>query len=63
MPILSRYIFEIVCPTGWEQSWGYELFGFALFVSPPMIVFVTIDFVCSSGCCGSIELVNKGVSK
>lgn len=62
MPILSRYIFAIVCPTGWEQSWGYALFGFVPFVSPPMTVFVTIDFACSSGCCGRIELVKDDVS-
>jgi hypothetical protein len=32
------------------------------FVSPPMIVFATIDLACSSGCCGRIELVKDDVS-
>jgi len=62
MPILSRYKFAIVCPTGREQSWGYKLLGFALFVSPPMIVLATIDLASSSGCCERIELVKDDVS-
>jgi len=32
------------------------------FVSPPMAVFITIGLACSSGCCGSIELLKDGVS-